>query len=86
MVGKKMVCLFMELEVQESRFSIRLSQFIKMSMKYMDLRNVNCLFFMKYQSTTLLQKQGIHVFLTSSVMQCVEKMDLLVSYFGNATR
>lgn len=84
MVGKKMVCLFMELEVQESRLSIRLSQFIKMSMKYMDLRNVNCLFFMKYQSTTLLQKQSIHVFLTSSVMQRVEKMGLLVSYFGNA--
>lgn len=52
----------------------------------MDLRNANCLFFMKYQSTTLLQKQGIHVFLTSRIMQPVEKMDLLVSSFGNATR
>lgn len=40
-------CCFMGLKVQESQFSIRLSQFIKMSMKHMDLRNVNCLFFMK---------------------------------------
>ena len=57
-----------------------------MSMKYMDLRNVNCLFFMKYQSTTLFQKQDIHLFLACSIMQYLEKINLLVSYFGNATR
>lgn len=52
----------------------------------MDLGNANCLFFMKYQSTTLLQNQNIHIFLTSRIMQHVEKMDLLVSNFGNASR
>lgn len=37
------------------------------------------------EHNTLLQIKNIHFFLAHNIVQYLEKIDLLVSYFGNAT-